>query len=98
MNCENLTFEDAVKRRKAIEWLSVHDAFVRQAISYAMRSEVNAMVVAADLGATIKEKIDEVAKRMVVTEEERKHGYPVCTGSEIVPGPYSLGVSGWKKN
>ncbi len=73
----DLTFDESVKRQKAVEWLLLNDVVVRTAAEHAIRSPVAAIMIAADHGPAFASKIEEVAKRMGVTDQERREGYPL---------------------
>lgn len=73
----DVTFDETVKRLKAVEWLIENDAVVRAASHKMAESVTSAVLIAADYGEAIKIKVDSVASRMVVTDQERAEGYPL---------------------
>lgn len=73
----DLTFEESVKRQKAVEWLLVNDPIVRAAAERSRQSLVAAVLIGAEYGELLAAKTAEVAKRMEVTEQERQEGYPL---------------------
>lgn len=73
----DFTFDDSVKRQKAVEWLLMHDPIVRAAAEHAKRSPVAAILIGAEHGELLAAKVAEVAKRMTVTDQERREGYPL---------------------
>jgi hypothetical protein len=73
----HMTFDEMVKRQKAVEWLLANDAIVRAAAEHAKTSLVAAILIGAEHGEYFASKIGEVAKRMEVTEQERLEGYPL---------------------
>ena len=72
----DLSFEECVKRQKAAEWLLVNDVIVRAVTSHMSLSPVHAVLYASKYGAEIDAKLNEVAKRMTVTDLDRAEGYP----------------------
>jgi len=73
----DMTFDETVKRYKAAEELLQNDALAR-AIAMAMkRSPAACIVAAAECGEAIAANLDDVAKRMTVSEDERRFGYPL---------------------
>jgi hypothetical protein len=73
----DMTFDDTVKWQKAVEWLLANDAIVRAAAEHAKTSPVAAILIGAKHGEYFASKIEEIAKRMEVTEQERIEGYPL---------------------
>lgn len=73
----DMTFENVVKRHKATEWLLKNDTAFRVMMDTSMLSVSNAVLVAIEQGDYIRSRVEEIAKQMVVTEQERKEGYPL---------------------
>lgn len=69
------TFDESVKRMKAVEWLIMNDPIVRSAYEHAKRSPSLAIIIAADYGALLEAKIVDAMSRVEVTEHDRTRGY-----------------------
>jgi hypothetical protein len=74
--CET-TFDEGVKRAKAVHWLLMNDPIVRYAAYAARLGDLAAILMAAEFGSQLETKIAEVAHRMEVTDQERREGYPL---------------------
>ena len=73
---ERLTFDETVKRHKAVEWLMMNDATFRVLMDSARLSPFNTVAV-LDWSQWIRERVDDVSSRMIVTQQERDEGYPL---------------------
>lgn len=74
---KGMTFENTVKRHKATEWLMQNDPAFRAMMDTSMLSVFNAVWVAMEQGDYIRSRVEEIAKQIIVTEQERKEGYPL---------------------
>jgi hypothetical protein len=74
---KNMTFDETVKRHKAIEWLLRNDCTFKVLMDVSKQSPFNIVMMLSDWSEWIQAKVEEVSARMEVTEQERTEGYPL---------------------
>jgi len=72
-----MDFDEFVKAQKAAEWLIQNDALIRTFSMQMEKCPAVAIVYAARYGELIRDRLNEIAPKMTVTDEERLFGYPV---------------------
>ena len=73
----NMTFDETVKQHKAVEWLMRNDRTFAVLMNTIKQSPYNAVMVMKDRSGWIESRVDEIAKVMEATEQERVEGYPL---------------------
>lgn len=73
----DMTFDDTVKRHKAVEWLMRNDHTFVVLMDTIKQSPFNAVMVMSDWAGWIDSRVEEIAQGMEVTEQERIEGYPL---------------------
>lgn len=66
-----LQFDDAVKLRKAIEFMAVNSPMAKSVHQISMRSTEHAIQAAAEFGARIQAELHRIAQTMEVTDADR---------------------------
>ncbi|WP_417459140.1 hypothetical protein [Kordiimonas sp.] len=69
------SFDDAVKRQKAVRYLLVNDPVVRNIAERSRRSLVESVLLGAEHGGLLEERIAETAQQMDVSDAERRSGH-----------------------
>lgn len=77
---DEYNFDESVKRQKAAKFLLENDPVVRAFANASCESSLIAVMIAAQHGDLINSRITETAKRMEVTDQDRKEGHPRRTG------------------
>jgi hypothetical protein len=73
----DMTFDNTVKRHKAVDWLMRNDYTFVVLMDTIKQSPFNAVMVMSDWSGWIESRVEEIAKGMHVTEQERVEGYPL---------------------
>jgi hypothetical protein len=73
----DMTFDETVKRHKAVDWLMRNDHTFVVLVDTIQQSPFNAVTVISDWSGWIESRVEEIAKGMEVTEQERFEGYPL---------------------
>ncbi len=74
---KNMTFDETVKRHKAVEWLLRNDCTFKVLMDVSKQSPFNMVMMLSDWSDWIQAKDEEVSARMEVKEQERTEGYPL---------------------